>query len=145
VVHEIYLFWKHSSAEWICKQKLLWKYNYFLINVSQRKSAPYNLNFGTLISPSKYKEACKIQQYRPIYLLNVSFKIFTKVKTNRLMVVAHKVINPTQSAFLRNGGSSYSTWDYAWDEKKTQSGVVFKIDFEKMYNKIKWSFVKQTL
>jgi hypothetical protein len=30
-------------------------------------------------------------------------------------------------------------------KKKTQSGVVFKIDFEKMYNKIKWSFVKQTL
>jgi hypothetical protein len=60
----------------------------------------YNLNFDTLILLPTCKETCKIQQYKPICLLNVNFKIFTKVATNRLMVVAHKVINPTQMAFL---------------------------------------------
>jgi hypothetical protein len=60
----------------------------------------YNLNFGNIILLPKCKEACKIEQYRPICLLNVSFKIFTKVATNRLMAVAHKVINPTQTAFM---------------------------------------------
>jgi hypothetical protein len=29
--------------------------------------------------------------------------------------------------------------------KKKQSGVIFKIDFEKDYDKVKWSFVQQTL
>jgi hypothetical protein len=29
--------------------------------------------------------------------------------------------------------------------QKDQSGVILKIDFEKPYNKVKWSFVKQTL
>jgi hypothetical protein len=28
---------------------------------------------------------------------------------------------------------------------KKQSGVIFKIDFKKAYNKIKWSSMKQTL
>ena len=47
----------------------------------------YNLNFGTIILLPKCKEAIKIQQYRPICLLNVSFKIFTKVATNRISMV----------------------------------------------------------
>ena len=60
----------------------------------------YSLNFGTIILLPKCKEAIKIQQYRPICLLNVSFKIFTKVATNRISVVAQKVISPTQTTFL---------------------------------------------
>jgi hypothetical protein len=60
----------------------------------------YSLNFGTIVLLPKCQEATKIQQYMPICFLNVSFKIFTKVATNRLMAVAQKVINPTQTAFL---------------------------------------------
>lgn len=48
----------------------------------------------------KLNEATKIQQYRPICPLNVSFKIFTKVATNRLMGVATEVIQPSQTAFM---------------------------------------------
>ena len=47
----------------------------------------YSLNFGTIILLPKCNEAIKIQQYRPICLLNVSFKIFTKVATNRISMV----------------------------------------------------------
>jgi hypothetical protein len=46
------------------------------------------LNFGTIILLLKKKDAKVIQQYRPICLLNVSFKIFTKVTTNRLSTIA---------------------------------------------------------
>jgi hypothetical protein len=60
----------------------------------------FSLNFGTIIMLPKCAEAVKIQQYRPICLLNVSFKIFTKVLTNRLTSVAHKVIQSTQTTFL---------------------------------------------
>jgi hypothetical protein len=59
-----------------------------------------SLNFGTIILLPKNKEAKMIQQYRPICLLNVSFKIFTKVATNRLSTIAQKIIRPTQTAFL---------------------------------------------
>jgi hypothetical protein len=36
----------------------------------------------------------------PICLLNMNFKIFTKVGTNRIIEVAHKFIKPTESAFM---------------------------------------------
>jgi hypothetical protein len=58
------------------------------------------LNFGTIILLPKKKDAKVIQQYRPICLLNVSFKIFTKAATNRLSTIAQKIIRPTQTAFL---------------------------------------------
>jgi hypothetical protein len=32
----------------------------------------------------------------------------------------------------------------SWIQKK-QSGVVFKIDFEKAYDKVRWSFLMQTI
>jgi hypothetical protein len=48
----------------------------------------HSLNFGTIILLPKSSEAREIQQYRPICLSNVSFKIFTKVATDRIAKIA---------------------------------------------------------
>jgi hypothetical protein len=93
----------------------------------------YSLNFGTIILLPKCAEAIKIQQYRHICLLNVSFKVFTKVLTNRLSELAHRVIQPTQSAFLPR--RNIMEWVIILHETmhemhmKKHSGVIFKIDF----------------
>jgi hypothetical protein len=60
----------------------------------------YSLNFGIVTLLPKKCNALKIQDYRPIFLLNVSFKIVTKVPTNGIGVVADKIINPSQSVFM---------------------------------------------
>jgi hypothetical protein len=60
----------------------------------------FHLNFGTVILLPKKENAIQIQQYRPICLLNVSFKIFTKVGTNRISEIANTVVRPTQTAFM---------------------------------------------
>jgi hypothetical protein len=60
----------------------------------------YSLNFGIITLIPKTQNAIKIQQYRPICVLNVSFKIFTKVGTNMLNIIAKKVVSPTQTAFM---------------------------------------------
>jgi hypothetical protein len=57
-------------------------------------------NFGTITLLPKEKEFKRIQKYRPICMLNVSFKIFTKVLANRLTSVACRVTKASQSAFL---------------------------------------------
>jgi hypothetical protein len=60
----------------------------------------FHLNFGTIILLPKKENAIQIQQYRPICLLNVSFKVFTKVGTNRITGIADSVVQPTQTAFM---------------------------------------------
>ena len=52
----------------------------------------FNLNFGIITLLLKQKQAQNIKQYCPICVLNVSFKIFTKVACNRLSLVADSII-----------------------------------------------------
>lgn len=109
----------------------------------------FSLNFGVISLLPKTREANKIQQYRPICLLNVSFKIFTKVATGRINLVADHLISPTQTTFMR--GQNILEGVVVLHEtihelhRKNLSGVIFKIDFEKTYDKVKWNFLLQTL
>jgi hypothetical protein len=56
--------------------------------------------YGLLSLLPKEKGADKLQAYRPICLLNVIFKIFTKVLNNRAILVADKCISLVQTVFI---------------------------------------------
>ena len=109
----------------------------------------FRLNFGEIILLPKVEGAERIQQYRPICLLNVSFKIFTKTATLRLNTVDDHVVRPTQTAFMqgRNILDGVVVLHETVHEmhRKKLNGVILKIDFEKAYDKVKWSFLQQTL
>jgi hypothetical protein len=65
-----------------------------------RRLPIHSLNFGVISLLPKIAEVTRIQQYRPIYLLNVSFKIFMKVLNNRILKVTDKLIGPSQTTFI---------------------------------------------
>jgi hypothetical protein len=71
------------------------------------------------------------------------------VGTNKLHIVAKKVVSPTQTAFMpgRNIMEGVVILHETIHElyTKKRDGVIFKIDFEKAYDKVKWSFLQQTL
>jgi hypothetical protein len=77
-------------------------------------------------------------------MLNVSFKIFTKVIANRLSLVVSKVIGPSQSTFLpgRNILEGVVVLHETLHElrRKKQKGVILKLDFQKAYDKVNWNF-----
>jgi hypothetical protein len=109
----------------------------------------FRLNFGEVILLPKVKEAERIQQYRPICFLNVSFKIFTKVASIRLNIVADDVVRPLHTAFMQghnilDGIVVLHETVHELHTKKL-NGVILKLDFKKAYDKIKWSFLQQTL
>ena len=82
----------------------------------------------------------------PICLLNVSFRIFTKVRNNRILKVADKLMGLSQTAFI-SGRYIMQGVVILHDtihelHRKKQDGVILKLDFEKAYHKLKWPFVQ---
>jgi hypothetical protein len=110
---------------------------------------PFSLNFGIITLIPKQKEVKMILQYRPICMLIVSFKIFTKVIANKLMMIASKVTRPSQTAFIPGHyimeGVVILHETLHELEKRKLSGVVLKLYFEKAYDRVNWSFLQQTM
>jgi hypothetical protein len=50
----------------------------------------FNLDFRIIMPLPKQKEVRNIKQFQPICLLNLSFKIFTKVEVRSLTGIAEK-------------------------------------------------------
>ena len=110
-----------------------------------RRLPIHSLKFGVITLLPKIADVAWIQQYRPICLLNVSFKIFMKVLNNRLLNVADKLIGPSQTAFIpgryiMEGVVILHETIHELHRKK-QDGVILKLDFEKAYDKLKWPFI----
>jgi hypothetical protein len=107
------------------------------------------LNYGVITLIPKTKEAERIQQYRPICLLNCLYKWFIKVLTMRMEPVAARIIHRTQSAFI--GGRNIMNNILALHEnlhetrKRGETGVILKLDFEKAYDKVCWDFLLRCL
>lgn len=92
------------------------------------------LNYGTISLLPKGSDADRIQKYRPICLLNVIFKIITKILVNRLLVIIKGVVRASQTAFLKGRyileGVLVLHETLNTLHKRKTLGVLFKIDFE---------------
>jgi DUF917 family protein len=100
-----------------------------------RKLDMFRINFGEIILQPKFNDAERIQQYKPIRLLNACFKIFTKVPTIILNSVVDHVVRPTHTAFMQgryilNGVLTSDETNHEIHRKKL-NGVILKIEFEK--------------
>ena len=107
------------------------------------------LNYGTIILLPKTKEANVIQQYRPICLLNVIYKIITKALMLRLEGCLSKIINIAQNAFIKGRNIMEGVMclhEILHDTRcKKKEGLILKLDFEKAYDKISWNFLMDCL
>jgi hypothetical protein len=109
----------------------------------------YRLNFAMITLIPKENEARSMKKFRPISLLNCSFKIFTKVLTNRLAKIIDRLISYHQSAFIRGRFilESVVTAHEVIHEvhKNKDKGLVLKLDYEKAYDKVNLDFLYEVL
>lgn len=107
------------------------------------------LNYGLISLIPKTKEANTIKQYRPICLLEVDYKLFTKVLATRLTIVDESTISKNQTAFIpgRNILDGIVILHETLHELRVrkQKGVIMKLDFEKAYDKVQWSFLMEVM
>jgi hypothetical protein len=109
----------------------------------------FRLNFAMLTLIPKVDEAVELKIFRPISLLNCSFKIFSKLITLRLERVCQSLVAKEQSAFIRGRFILKSVvvaheLVYSMNKSKTP-GVVIKLDYEKAYDRVNIDFLLEIL
>ncbi|RVW54428.1 Transposon TX1 uncharacterized 149 kDa protein [Vitis vinifera] len=106
-------------------------------------------NASFIVLLPKKSTTKKISDFRPISLITSLYKIIAKVLSGRLRGVLHETIHTTQGAFVqgRQIMDAVLIANEIVDERRRsgEEGVVFKIDFEKAYDHVRWDFLDQVL
>ena len=102
----------------------------------------------TLID-KKGKDRLQIKNWRPLSLLNVDYKIVSKVVANRMQNVLPKLIHYNQSGFIKDrfiGDTIRTILDIIdYTDKYNKQGLLMMIDFEKAYDSVEWPFLFKVL
>jgi Reverse transcriptase (RNA-dependent DNA polymerase) len=91
----------------------------------------------------------RIEQFRPISLINYSIKIITNIQATRISMVMDQLINHTQTTFIK-GKNIHDNIICAQEilykiRKNKNKGILFKIDFEKFFDSVNWQFFSEVL
>lgn len=107
------------------------------------------INQGLIKLIPKEGDKTLVKNWRPITLLNVSYKILAKVVANRLIRILPKIISPTQTGFVKGRfilKNLVTYWEsLEWAKASSQNGAMLLLDFEKAYDRIEWGFITQML
>ena len=112
---------------------------------------PQNLNKTLITLIPKLLGVDKLSNYRPISLCNTIYKIITKIIVMRIRPLLPRIISPMQSTFVprRKGLDNMIITQeiiHTMSGKKGKTGfMALKIDLKKAYDRLEWSFIRDTL
>ncbi|GJZ54517.1 RNA-directed DNA polymerase, eukaryota, reverse transcriptase zinc-binding domain protein [Tanacetum coccineum] len=106
-----------------------------------------NSSFIALIL--KTRDANMVKDFRPIRLIGSMYKIISKILANRLVLVLGDIINEVQSAFIANrqilDGPFILNEIVQWCQSKKKQSLVFKVDFKKAFDSVRWDYLDDIL
>ena len=130
---------------------LLWKdllnsyndaFNKGSLTVSQKR--------GTItLIPKGDENLSDLKNWRPISLLNIDYKILSKVLAKRMEQHLPKLIHSDQTGFVNGryiGQNIRLLSDIMeFSDSKNFQGILLFVDFEKAFDTLEWSFISKTL
>ncbi|GJY65385.1 RNA-directed DNA polymerase, eukaryota, partial [Tanacetum coccineum] len=110
---------------------------------------PRGCNYSFIALILKIQDAKFVKDFRPISLIESVYKIIAKILANRLCLVLPYLISDVQSAFVSNrqilDGPFILNELISWCKHKNFNGMIFKVDFEKAFDSVKWDYLDKTL
>ncbi|GJR56538.1 RNA-directed DNA polymerase, eukaryota [Tanacetum coccineum] len=109
----------------------------------------YRGNYSFIALIPKTQGAKMVKDFRPISLIGSLYKIITKLLANRLVTVIDGLVNGVQSAFIVNcqilDGPFILNEIIHWCKAKKKQTMIFKVDFEKAFDYVRWDFLDDVL
>ncbi|GJW13202.1 RNA-directed DNA polymerase, eukaryota [Tanacetum coccineum] len=106
-----------------------------------------NSSFIALIP--KTPGANLVKDFRPISLIGSFYKIIAKILANRLVFVLGDIVNEVQSAFIADrkilDGPFILNELFQWCKSKKKQSMIFKVDFEKAFDSVRWDYLDDVL
>ncbi|GJW15499.1 RNA-directed DNA polymerase, eukaryota [Tanacetum coccineum] len=97
----------------------------------------------------KIPDANLVKDFRPISLIGSIYKIIAKILTNRLVKVIGDIVSDVQSAFIKGrqilDGPFILNEVIQWCKRKKKHALIFKVDFEKAFDSVRWDFLDDIL
>ena len=97
----------------------------------------------------KKKDRSLLKNWRPISLLNVDYKILTKIFSKRLVEILPNIIHSDQTGYIKNrfiGQNIRTIIDTLYYTKEENiPGILIAIDFQKAFDSLEWPFIQAVL
>ncbi len=116
--------------------------------MEQLKEVPESMATGMITLIFKKKGSIKkLENYRPISLLNVDYKILAKVLSNRIKNVLGSVISPTQAYSVpgRDIADTVCTIQDVIRHMEEEGGIVLSLDLNKAFDRVEHDFLWKTM
>jgi exonuclease III len=123
-------------------------FNFVAESITQAHIAE-ELNVSKIALLPKSEDRSKIQNFRPISLLNTPYKIIAKIFANRMKPLLHHWILPSQTGFVPNRcilDNIFLAFEaIEWTLENKQDLSMLLLDFEKAYDRVNWTFLRQVM
>ena len=115
----------------------------------ESSSIPKGCNPSFIALIPKIQDSKFVKDFRPISLIGCQYKIIGKLLANRLSSIIGDCVSVEQSGFIKGrqilDGPLILNEVMDWYKRRKKKLLVFKVDFEKAYDSLRWDFLDLVL
>nr|XP_025611773.1 uncharacterized protein LOC112705129 [Arachis hypogaea] len=132
-----------------CWEEIGQEFTAAVLGFFQSVKLPTDANVTWVTLAPKFVGANEIKDFRSISMVGCIYKVISKVMVRRLRIVMPELVGETQTAFVKgrkiHDGALIACETVQWLKTYRKKAAIIKLDFQKAYDRVRWSFVDVVL